>query len=183
MGLTIDSSRGCHRCKHRGGRNGGLVADAGTYVGEPVMDYVRAPQMVQTMIETGASKKDLPAGQIFVRGMFGGALLAFATSIAFFAIAQGVPSVIAGLLFPAGFIIINLLGVDLITGYFALVPLAFIHQRMTFGQLGCAPGSGSGSGIWPEPCCTPDDLDRANAYRHDRRYNRPARRHNQDCRT
>ena len=100
------------------------VTVPGTYVGEPVVDYVRAPQMVQTMIETGASKNDLPAGQIFVRGMFGGALLAFATSIAFFAIAQGVPSVIAGLLFPTGFIIINLLGIDLITGYFALVPLA-----------------------------------------------------------
>jgi formate/nitrite transporter len=124
--------------------------DAGTYVGDPIMDYVKAPQMVQTMIEAGASKKDLPAGQIFVRGMLGGALLAFATSISFFAIAQGVPSVIAGLLFPTGFIIINLLGVDLITGYFALLPLAFIHRRMTFGQLlrawwwvwlGCLAGS------------------------------------------
>jgi formate transporter len=107
----------------------------GTYVGEPVVDYVRPQQLVQTMIETGASKNDLPAGQIFVRGMYGGSLLAFATSISFFAVAQGVPSVIAGLLFPTGFIIINTLGVDLITGYFALVPLAFIHQRMTFGQL------------------------------------------------
>jgi len=125
-------------------------ADAGTYVGDPVVDYVRAPQMVQTMIEAGASKKDLPAGQILVRGMFGGSLLAYATGISFFAAAQGVPPVIAGLLFPTGFIIINLLGVDLITGYFALVPLAFIHRRMTFGQLlrtwfwvwlGCLVGS------------------------------------------
>ena len=125
-------------------------ADAGTYVGDPVVDYVRAPQMVQTMIEAGASKKDLPAGQIFVRGMLGGSLLAYATGISFFAAAQGVPPVIAGLLFPTGFIIINLLGVDLITGYFALVPLAFIHRRMTFGQLlrtwfwvwlGCLVGS------------------------------------------
>ena len=98
--------------------------DAGTYVGDPVMDYVRAPQLVQTMIETGASKKDLTAGQIFVRGMYGGSLLAFATGIAFWAAAQGVPTVIAGMLFPVGFIIINALGVDLITGYFALVPPA-----------------------------------------------------------
>ena len=51
-------------------------------------------------------------------------MLAIATSIAFFVIAQGIPSVIAGMLFPTGFIIINLLGVDLITGYIALVPLA-----------------------------------------------------------
>jgi len=124
--------------------------DAGTYVGDPVVDYVRAPQLVQTMIEGGASKKDLPAGQIFVRGMFGGALLAYATGIAFYAAAQGVPPVIAGLLFPVGFIIINLIGFDLITGYFALVPLAVIHRRMTFGDLlrtwfwvwfGCLAGS------------------------------------------
>jgi formate/nitrite transporter len=82
--------------------------------------------------------------------MFGGALLAYATGIAFFAAAQGVPPVIAGLLFPVGFIIINLIGFDLITGYFALVPLAVIHRRMTFGQLvrtwwwvwlGCLAGS------------------------------------------
>jgi hypothetical protein len=64
------------------------VTDAGTYVGDPVTDYVKAPQMVQTMIETGASKKDLSAGQIFVRGMYGGALLAFATAISFWATAQ-----------------------------------------------------------------------------------------------
>ena len=85
-----------------------------------------------------------------MRGMFGGALLAYATGIAFFAAAQGVPPVIAGLLFPVGFIIINLIGFDLITGYFALVPLAVIHRRMTFGQLlrtwfwvwlGCLAGS------------------------------------------
>ncbi|HTJ26016.1 MAG TPA: formate/nitrite transporter family protein [Candidatus Limnocylindria bacterium] len=113
----------------------GFMADAGTYVGEPVLDFVRAPQMVQTMSDTGASKKDLPAAQIFVRGMFGGALLAFGTSLAFLAIAQGVPPIVAALLFPTGFIVINLLGVDLITGYFALVPLAWIHGRMTFGEL------------------------------------------------
>jgi formate transporter len=124
--------------------------DAGTYIGDPVMDYVRAPQMVQTMIEAGASKKDLSAANIFVRGMFGGSLLAYATGISFYAASQGVPPVIAGLLFPVGFIIINLIGFDLITGYFALVPLAVIHRRMTFGDLvrtwfwvwfGCLAGS------------------------------------------
>ncbi len=110
-------------------------SDHGTYVGTPVLDFVRAPQVVQAMIEAGSSKKDLPAGEIFVRGMFGGAFLAFGTSLAFLAIAQGIPPIVAALFFPTGFICINLLGVDLITGYFALVPLAFIHRRMTFGEL------------------------------------------------
>lgn len=124
--------------------------DPGTYVGEPVIDYVKPQQLVQTMIETGASKKDLPAGVIFVRGMLGGSLLAFATGLSFLAAAQGVPTAISGMIFPVGFIIINLLGFDLITGYFAYVPLAFIRRRMTIGQvlrawfwvwLGCFVGS------------------------------------------
>lgn len=115
-----------------------LYADQGArpvVADTPVVDVIEPGAMVQTMIATGAAKADLGMGDVFVRGMLGGALLAFATSIAFLAIAQGVPSVLAGLLFPTGFIIINLLKLDLITGYFALVPLAFIHRRVTFGQL------------------------------------------------
>ncbi len=114
---------------------GSLVADQVVIVDTPVVDVIDPTVMVQTMISTGASKASLGWGDIFVRGMYGGALLGFGTSIAFLAVAQGVPTVLAGLLFPTGFIIINLLKVDLITGYFALVPLAFIHQKMTFGQL------------------------------------------------
>src|SRR5262249_3252217 len=159
------------------------MSDAGTYHGDPVVDYVRAPQLVQTMIEAGASKQNLPAGQIFVRGMFGGALLAYATGIAFFAAAQGVPPVIAGLLFPVGFIIINLIGFDLITGYFALVPMAVIHGRMTFGELGR-----TWWWVWVGrvsrrfPGVRRDGLDLVHAYGGDQRYNRgPVRLHNQDC--
>jgi formate transporter len=106
-------------------------ADAGT----PMLDYIKPQDMVRAMIDLGASKADLPVAQVFVRGMYGGALLAFATSISFTAAAQtGIP-IVGALLFPVGFIIINLLGADLITGYFAIVPLALIHQRTTFAKL------------------------------------------------
>lgn len=101
----------------------------------PVLDYIKPAELVQTMIDTGASKAALTVGQIFVRGMYGGALLAFATSISFYADAQTGLPIVGALLFPVGFAIITLLGVDLITGYFALVPLAFLHKRMTFGQM------------------------------------------------
>jgi formate/nitrite transporter len=101
----------------------------------PAVDVIEPAGMVQTMIATGASKADLGWADIFVRGMLGGALLGFGTSIAFGAISQGVPSILAGLLFPTGFIIINLIRADLITGYFALVPAALHVGRMTFGGL------------------------------------------------
>lgn len=111
------------------------LKDPGTYVGEPVMDYVKAPQLVDTIVEAGASKATLPLGQLFVRGMLGGAFLAYGTSMAFFGIAQGMIPIVAALLFPTGFIIINTLQCDLATGYFCLVPMAFIHRRMSFGQM------------------------------------------------
>jgi formate transporter len=101
----------------------------------PVLDYIKPADVVKTMIETGASKADLSVLNIFVRGMLGGGFLAIATSIAFVGAAQtGIP-IVGALLFPVGFICITLLGVDLITGYFALTPLAVIHGRMSFGGM------------------------------------------------
>lgn len=109
--------------------------DPGTYVGEPVLDYVKPPQLVESMIEAGASKGTLPLGQLFVRGMLGGAFLAYGTSMAFLGIAQGMIPILAGALFPLGFVVINLIQADLATGYFCYVPLALIHRRITFMQL------------------------------------------------
>jgi formate/nitrite transporter len=87
------------------------------------------------MIDTGASKGDLSVGQILVRGAMGGAFLAYGTAMAFFGIAQGLPPIIADAFFPLGFICINLLQVDLATGYFAYVPVAYLNGRTTFGKL------------------------------------------------
>lgn len=109
--------------------------DPGTYVGQPVLDYVKPPQLVDTMLETGASKGTLPAGHIFVRGMLGGAFLAYPTAMAFLGVAQGMIPILAGALFPMGFICINLIQADLATGYFCYVPLAVIHRRISFGQM------------------------------------------------
>lgn len=107
----------------------------GTYDGVPVLDFVKPQQLVQTMIETGASKGDLPVGHILVRGALGGAFLAYGTAMAFFGVAQGLPPIVASALFPLGFIVINILQVDLATGYFAYIPLAWIERRLSFGKV------------------------------------------------
>src|SRR5579863_7525747 len=109
--------------------------DPGTYVGEPVLDYVKPPQLVEAMIDAGASKGTMPIGQMFVRGMLGGALLAYATGFAFLGTAQGIPTILSGALFPLGFMVINVIQADLATGYFCYVPLALIHRRINFMQL------------------------------------------------
>jgi len=107
----------------------------GTYTGVPVLDFVRPTQLVDTMVDTGASKGDLAIGHILVRGMLGGALLAYPTAMAFLGIAQGMIPILAGALFPMGFIIINMLQVDLATGYFCYVPLAWCFKRISFVKM------------------------------------------------
>jgi formate transporter len=109
--------------------------EPGTYEGTPVLDFVKPHQLVQTIIDTGAAKGDLSVGQILVRGALGGAFLAYGTGMAFLGVAQGLPAIVAGALFPLGFIIINILQVDLATGYFCYVPLALLNGRTTFGKL------------------------------------------------
>ncbi|MBV8530949.1 MAG: formate/nitrite transporter family protein [Candidatus Eremiobacteraeota bacterium] len=109
--------------------------EPGTYVGTPVLDYVKPHQLVETMLESGAAKGELAPGKILVRGMLGGAFLAYGTAMAAFGTAQGMIPILSALLFPTGFIIINILQLDLATGYFCYVPLALAEGRTTFAKM------------------------------------------------
>ncbi len=98
-------------------------------------DAVTPAHVVATMIESGAAKARLPAGVLFVRSALAGALLGVATVLAFVAAAQtGVP-LVGALIFPVGFAMIVVLGLDLVTGSFALLPMAVMAGRATAGQM------------------------------------------------
>jgi formate/nitrite transporter len=87
------------------------------------MDYVKPAEVAKAMIETGARKLALPVGDLVLRGILSGAILGVATSLAFTgAFSTGQP-LVGALIFPVGLIIIVLLGLELVTGSFALVPL------------------------------------------------------------
>jgi formate/nitrite transporter len=43
--------------------------------------------------------------------------------------------IVGAVFFPVGFILINMIGVDLITGYFAIVTTACVYGRLSFAQL------------------------------------------------
>lgn len=101
----------------------------------PIVDWLKGSDLAETMVEAGAAKASLSSVNIFLRGMLGGAFLAIATSISFYAAAQTGLPIVGALLFPVGFMMINILGVDLITGYFAIVTTAFTVGRMSFVQL------------------------------------------------
>jgi formate transporter len=80
------------------------------------------------MIEAGRSKLKLSAVDLLIRGALAGAILATATSLAFTAMVQTNQPLVGALIFPVGLVLIVLLGLDLVTGAFGLVPLPWMEN-------------------------------------------------------
>ena len=99
------------------------------------MDYIKPPEIVKAMIDAGAAKGALSAKTLLVRGFLSGALLAFATSFAFTATVQTGLPIVGALIFPVGFVMIVVLGLELATGSFALLPLACLEKRLGVGTM------------------------------------------------
>ena len=99
------------------------------------MPYVRPDTVVDQLIQAGAQKSRLPVPDLLVRGFLAGALLGFATTLALTASLQTRVGLAGALVFPVGFVMIVLLGMELVTGNFAVVPLAVREQRATVGAL------------------------------------------------
>lgn len=95
------------------------------------MDYIKPKQVLVSMIEAGTMKANLGSFNLLIRGILAGAILACATTLAFTASVQfGIP-MIGALIFPVGFVMIVLLGLELVTGNFALIPLAVLRKQAT----------------------------------------------------
>jgi formate transporter len=95
------------------------------------MAIVSPNQVVESMIQAGEVKAKLPVKDLLIRGALGGALLGFGTTLAFTAEVQTGLGIVGALLFPAAFVIIILLGLELVTGSFALIPVAVIAKKAT----------------------------------------------------
>ncbi|WP_403020942.1 formate/nitrite transporter family protein [Salinibacterium sp. GXW1014] len=93
------------------------------------MSYVKPADLVTTMIDAGESKVLMSTRDTLVRAAMGGALLALAAAFAItVTVTTGMP-LVGAILFPIGFIMLYLLGFDLLTGVFVLAPLAWLAKR------------------------------------------------------
>ncbi|MFJ8247643.1 formate/nitrite transporter family protein [Peribacillus asahii] len=99
------------------------------------MTYVQPEQVVKNMVQAGAAKSKLPIRDLLIRGGLAGALLGFGTTLAFTAETQTQMGIVGALLFPACFVIIILLGLELVTGNFALIPLAVLERKATWQEM------------------------------------------------
>jgi formate/nitrite transporter len=80
-------------------------------------------------------KLALAPRDLLIRGALSGALLGAATSLAFGAAATTGQPLVGALIFPVGFVMIVLLGLELVTGSFALVPLAVLERKSSWGAV------------------------------------------------
>ncbi len=99
------------------------------------MPYVNPDAVVEQMVQAGTTKSRLGILDLLIRGFLSGAFLGFATTLAFTAVIQTKVGLVGALVFPVGFVMIVLLGLELVTGNFALVPLAVREGKTTLGAL------------------------------------------------
>jgi formate/nitrite transporter len=99
------------------------------------MDYVVPKQVVADMLEAARKKAGLSVRDLLIRGILAGVFLGYATSLVMVVLAQALPPIVGAILFPVGFVMLVLLGLELATGNFALLPAGWLSGDVRFGQL------------------------------------------------
>jgi formate transporter len=99
------------------------------------MDYVLPTEVVSDALNAAVKKATLPVRDMLIRGALSGAFLGFATSLVFVALSQGLPGLVGAIIFPVGFVMLVLLGFELATGNFALLPAAWMDRRISAGAM------------------------------------------------
>jgi formate/nitrite transporter len=99
------------------------------------MDYNKPAETVELMLQAAAAKAKLGVPDLLVRGILSGGILGISTTLAILASVQtGVP-LVGALVFPVGFVMIVLGGLELVTGNFAVMPVGVLDGRARLGQL------------------------------------------------
>lgn len=93
------------------------------------MSYVNPAQFVTKMIDAGEIKAFMSTRDTVIRAYMAGAILALAAAFAVTITVQTGNALVGAVLFPVGFCLLYLLGFDLLTGVFTLVPLALLDKR------------------------------------------------------
>ncbi|MBZ9710855.1 formate/nitrite transporter family protein [Mesorhizobium sp. ESP7-2] len=93
------------------------------------MAYVAPAEFVTKMIDAGEAKIFMSTKDTLIRAYMAGAILALAAVFAVTINVQTGQPLAGAILFPVGFCLLYLMGFDLLTGVFTLVPLALIDKR------------------------------------------------------
>lgn len=93
------------------------------------MSYVKPSDLAVRIIDAGEAKVFMSTRDTLIRAFMAGAILALAAAFAVtISVKTGEP-LLGAVLFPVGFCMLHLLGFDLLTAVFTLVPLAWLDKR------------------------------------------------------
>src|SRR5437879_8634857 len=99
------------------------------------MDYAKPSDVVASMVDASLKKLALGPRDLLIRGAISGALLGAATTLAFSgAVTTGQP-LVGALIFPVSLVMIVLLGLELVTGSFGLLPLARLEGKASWNAI------------------------------------------------
>lgn len=93
------------------------------------MAYLAPSEFATKMVDAGESKIMMSTKDTLIRSYMAGATLALAAAFAVTINVQTQQPLAGAILFPVGFVMLLLLGFDLLTGVFVLAPLAVLDKR------------------------------------------------------
>ncbi|SDR87270.1 formate/nitrite transporter [Halopseudomonas litoralis] len=93
------------------------------------MSYLVPAEFVTKMVDAGESKLFMSTRDTLIRAFMAGAILALAAVFAITVTIQTGSPLLGAAFFPVGFIMLYLMGFDLLTGVFMLTPLALLDRR------------------------------------------------------
>lgn len=94
------------------------------------MDYKKPAEVAALLIQSGIDKGKLGTADLLIRGILSGMLLGIGTTLAITGSVQTNVPVVGAMLFPICFVVVILLGLELVTGSFAVLPMAWFHKSL-----------------------------------------------------
>lgn len=102
------------------------------------MEHISPLQLMDEIEACSKKKANYSIHYMLFTGFLSGALLAYSTAFALKAsngLPEGIASLVAGAVFPVGFAMIVLLGLELATGSFAILPVGIARGKTTYGEM------------------------------------------------
>src|SRR5256714_1848654 len=98
-------------------------------------ETVPPAEMGAALAADAAQKAKFGTIHLIIRGFLCTPFLGYGAATVFVMVAAGVPLAVAGLVFPAGYVTLSFLGLEMATGSFALMPIGMYAGTITPSDL------------------------------------------------